>query len=55
MKLNPDKEYVKRIQQAIKEKDGYCPCMILRDKDTFCPCKPMRENQECICGLYVKE
>jgi ferredoxin-thioredoxin reductase catalytic subunit len=55
MKLNPNKEYVNRIKQAISEKDGYCPCMIIRDKDTKCPCKPMRENQECICGLYVKE
>ncbi len=55
MKLNPDKEYTNRIKQAIKQKDGYCCCMILRNEDTKCPCKPMRENQECICGLYVNE
>lgn len=54
--LNPDKKEVSRIQEAIKENDGYCPCKISRTEDTRCMCKEFREQKEgyCHCGLYRK-
>jgi ferredoxin-thioredoxin reductase catalytic subunit len=55
MKLNPDKEAVKRIRQAIKDANGYCPCSLIRDSDHKCCCKDMRENHVCECGLYINE
>lgn len=55
MKLNPDKEAVRRIRQAIKNSYGYCPCSLIRNNDTKCPCKDMREKHECHCGLYINE
>lgn len=54
MKLNPDKEYVERIQQAIKEKDGYCCCKIQKTKENKCPCYEFRINKKCECDLYIK-
>lgn len=58
IRLNPDREIVTRVQEALKESDGYCPCAIIRNEDTKCMCKDFRENVssgECHCGLYVKE
>lgn len=55
MKLNPDKEVVKKIIKKIQENDGYCPCMIIKNKDTKCPCKNKRENSICVCGLYIDD
>ena len=56
IKLNSDDELVKEIKQALKENNGYCPCMIEKDEDTKCPCKHFREldKGECHCGLYIK-
>lgn len=58
IRLNPDREIVTRVQEALKESDGYCPCATIRNEDTKCMCKDFRENVssgECHCGLYVKE
>lgn len=58
IRLNPDREIVTRVQEALKESGGYCPCAIIRNEDTKCMCKDFRENVssgECHCGLYVKE
>ena len=58
IRLNPDREIVTRVQEALKESDGYCPCAIIRNEDTKCMCKDFRENVssgECHWGLYVKE
>ena len=55
--LNPDKEEVARIRQAIKDNDGYCPCVIERSEDTKCMCKAFTEQNVvgwCHCGLYYK-
>ena len=53
---NPDKEEYDEITQAVKDNDGYCPCLIIRNPDTKCICKEFREQEygECHCGLYVK-
>lgn len=52
--LNPDKEHVATIREALKNSDGYCPCSIIRDEDTKCMCKEARENNICHCELFVQ-
>ena len=45
------------IAAAVKENDGYCPCMRTKTLDTKCMCKEFRELKEegiCHCGLYKK-
>ena len=55
MVFNSNREVVKKIGYALQEKtNNYCPCVLKRDVDTLCPCRKMREEDECICGLYVK-
>lgn len=54
---NPNFAHRKRIEEAIKENDGYCCCMLEKNEDTFCPCKSFREMNEsdfCHCGRYYK-
>lgn len=57
--LNPDKEYVNKIRNALKNNDNHCPCKIIKDSSTKCMCEEFRnmiENKEygasCHCGLY---
>lgn len=50
--LNPDKEHVNKIREAIKNNDGYCPCSLIKDDDHKCICKDAIENGICHCGLY---
>lgn len=40
---NPDFVHRKKIEEAVKNNDGYCPCAIERNEDTICPCKTFRE------------
>lgn len=56
IKINPDKNLVAEIRQALKDNDGYCPCRIIKDKDTLCMCKEFRDGPPglCHCGLYIK-
>ena len=54
---NPDDNVYQKITQAVKDNDGYCPCMINKTADTKCPCKEFREQDfegECHCGRYCK-
>lgn len=54
---NPDKSIYDEVTQAVKDNNGYCPCMIDKTNDTKCICKSFREQQttgECHCGRYVK-
>ena len=54
---NPDDNVYQEITQAVKDNDGYCPCMISKSDDTNCPCKEFREQViegECHCGRYLK-
>lgn len=55
--LNPDKELVAEIRDALLESGGYCPCSTKQDEDHRCPCKEFREQSSgfCHCGLYYKE
>lgn len=54
---NPDENTYQEITRAVKDNDGYCPCMPIRSEDTKCPCKLFREQAsegECHCGRYLK-
>ena len=61
VKLNENKEVVKKIKEGLKAKGGYCPCRLERTEDNKCICKEFREqiadpNFEgyCHCLLYYK-
>lgn len=57
VQLNKDEEYVREIKDALKENQGYCPCMLIKSEDTKCMCKEFREQTTpglCHCGLYEK-
>lgn len=58
---NEDAEVVSRIQEGLKQKNGYCPCRLEMIEDNKCMCKEFREqiadpNFEgyCHCMLYYK-
>ena len=54
---NPDVELYNEVTQAVKDNDGYCPCMLEKSIDTKCPCKMFREQDiagDCHCGKYSK-
>lgn len=54
---NPDNRIYDEVTQAVKDNQGFCPCMIAKTNDTKCICKAFREQQtegECHCGRYVK-
>lgn len=61
VRFNEDKEFVKRIQEGLKRKHGYCPCKLERVDDNKCMCKEFREQIAdedfegyCHCRLYYK-
>lgn len=56
IKLNPDRDFVRTMRQALKENNGFCPCSLERSEDTKCMCKEFREMDAgvCHCGLYEK-
>ena len=54
---NPDFLHRKKIEEAIKENDGYCCCALEKNDDTKCMCKDFREQEKygfCHCGRYFK-
>ena len=59
IKKNEDEAFCAEIIKALKENDGYCPCVLFKDTDTKCMCKDFRDKVangyrgECHCGLYV--
>lgn len=61
IRVNSDKELVKKIKKKLKENAGYCPCRLVKNEDTKCMCKEFKDmiaNNEagmCHCGLYVNE
>ena len=57
IKITDDIELKEKIQQALKDTGGYCPCRLEKTQDTVCMCKEFREQESgpCHCGLYVKE
>lgn len=53
----PDFNHRKRIETAIKENNGYCPCMIEKNDDTICMCKQFRDLSHaefCHCQQFYK-
>jgi hypothetical protein len=54
---NPNDEVFKNMSQAVKDNDGYCPCMIEKSEDTKCICKEFKEQDSeglCHCERYIK-
>ena len=54
---NPDKEIYDEITLAVKNNNGFCPCMSEQTEDTRCICKAFRECNsvgECHCGRFYK-
>lgn len=54
---NPDLDIYNKVTKAVKDNDGYCPCMLVKNTDTKCICKAFIEQKElgeCHCGRYVK-
>lgn len=59
--LNTDTFLVRKIKEALKNNDGYCPCTSIKSDDTKCMCKDFRDKLSdesfqglCHCGLYIK-
>lgn len=55
--MNEDKDYVKMMQNKLKENNYYCPCSTEKNEDTKCMCKEFRDKQDegfCHCMLYYK-
>lgn len=44
------------IREAVRQNDGYCPCMVNKTPDTKCMCKEFREMESgvCHCGRFEK-
>lgn len=63
VKLNPDKEMVQEVREALVKNNFYCPCIInskeRADPREKCMCENFLHNtpagQYCLCGLYYKE
>ena len=57
IKMNEDKDYVKMMQNKLKENNYYCPCSTEKSEDTKCMCKEFREQEsgECHCGRFIKK
>ena len=58
IQVSENKELVARIRLALKENDGYCPCVLGRSPESKCMSKDFIENtaagEYCHCGLYKK-
>ena len=61
VRFNEDAELVASLQEALRRKDGYCPCRRERIPDNKCMCKEFRDqiadpNYEgyCHCMLFYK-
>ena len=61
IKLNPDAEVVKLIQDGLKRTGGYCPGRLERTEENKCMCQEFREQIKdpqyegfCHCMLYYK-
>ena len=60
--FNPDGETVARLREALKQKDGYCPCRFKKIEENICMCQEFRDQIAdpefegfCHCRLYYKE
>ena len=59
--ITEDKELETIIRAALKENDGYCPCIYQsKNKSEYkCMCQDFLNNvkvgETCHCGLYIKD
>ena len=60
--FNEDAQVVEKLHEALKKKEGYCPCRLQRTEDNVCMCREFREQIAdpefegyCHCRLYYKE
>lgn len=53
VRLNPDKEIVNMVRNALKKSGGFCPCRI---GSVPCPCDKFKNLEKgfCNCELYEK-
>lgn len=54
---NPDFLHRKKIEEAIKNNDGYCCCSLEKTQATRCICREFGNQQKtgfCHCGRYYK-
>ncbi len=61
VRFNEDENLVKKIQEGLRRKGGYCPCRLERTEENKCICKEFREQIAdpdfegyCHCRLYYK-
>ena len=56
IKKNPDEQKYLEVTEAVKQNDGYCPCLIEKSEKTKCICEEFlnQESGYCRCGRYVK-
>ena len=54
---NPDEKIRTKLEEALKAKDGYCPCRLERTPENKCMCKEFREmaSGTCHCGARSSE
>lgn len=62
VRLNEDRETVKRIKEGLKRTGGYCPCRLQRTPENKCICEEFKKQIQdpnfegyCHCRLYYKE
>ena len=62
VRFNEDKAVVEKVQEGLRAKNGYCPCVLQMNEDTKCMCRDFREKiadpdfeGDCHCMLYYKE
>lgn len=61
-----DSEEANKVEQKLRENDGFCPCKLIKTANTKCMCKEFREtlldlkygkdpnaSAICHCGLYL--
>lgn len=61
VRLNDNKEVVKKIREGLKAKGGYCPCRVERIEEYKCICDEFKKQMAdpnfegyCHCMLYYK-
>ena len=71
IKLNPDKDYVKRVVGAINKNKFHCPCKLIPSQKTLCNFTTLPLDEEvnvdklcvdgqenggvCTCRLYLRD
>lgn len=62
VRLNEDADVVEKVKAGLREKNGYCPCVLQISEDTKCMCRDFREKINdpdfegyCHCMLYYKD